>query len=257
MTLPLLAIKNLTKTYTHKGKITPVLQDISFDLFPGTILSLLGVNGAGKTKLSSIIASLIPPTSGEVLWNGESIYKNLYSYRKTIGFCPQKPNLDPSLTLDQNLFFAGHYYGLSWEETRERKRELISRFSLEKYIDHSMQALSQGYRQRFLLARTLMHAPQILILDEPTVGLDPSIRNEILTLIEQLKQEGKSVFLTTHYLDEAEKLSDYVVMINEGTVTASDSPKQLLDTWNKKNLEEIFLELIQETNAENYEVYIQ
>ena len=245
---PVLQVLEVKKHYLVKGQAREVLRGISFDLFPGEIVSLLGVNGAGKTTLSSILVTLLPPSSGQILWKGGSIYQNLFSYRKIIGYCPQKPNLDPVLTLEQNLLFAGRYFGLHKHLIHARKEKLIEQFQLEKVVHLPLEALSGGYKQRFLLARTLMHDPQIIILDEPTVGLDPSVRHEILEIILSLKKEGKTIILATHYLSEAELLSDRVMVIADGMIRHIDSPDQLKLKWQKPNLEDVFLHLIN-TNA--------
>jgi ABC-2 type transport system ATP-binding protein len=242
-----LEINQVTKKYNSKKRGTKVaLAGIDLSLAEGEILALLGVNGAGKTTLSSIIASLHPPTSGDVLFQGKSIYTNLYSYRKKVGFCPQKPNLDRSFTISENLIFSGQLFGMTTREAKKRKDELINQFELLEYQDDVVDILSGGYKQRFLLARTLMHRPSLVILDEPTVGLDPHIRRNIWTIIRRLKKEGVSVLLTTHYLDEAEALSDRVCIIDQGRVRLIDTTANLKEHYKKGTLEDIFLTLIEE-----------
>jgi ABC-2 type transport system ATP-binding protein len=244
-----LEIKNLKKIYFQKGKpITEALQGVSFDLQKGEIFGLLGVNGAGKTTLSSILASLHPPTSGQILWNGVSIYDNILSYRRIIGFCPQKPNLDRIFTLQENLIFSGRCYGMSLAESVRRKDELLEQLELTAYAQSYVDFLSGGYRQRFLIARTLMHTPELVILDEPTVGLDPHIRSQLWKVILSLKQRGATVLLTTHYLEEAEVLSDRVCIIDKGQVRLIDTPANLLKNYQKGKLEDVFLQLTQEEN---------
>jgi ABC-2 type transport system ATP-binding protein len=137
------------------------LCDVSFELRPGEIFCPLGVNGAGKTTLFSIIASLIPPSQGSVFWNNSSIYDNLAAYRKIVGLCPQYQNLDPHLTLEQNLLFHGRYYGLSKNELQIRVDELLERFELEQYAQSQADVLSGGFKQRFLIARSLVHNPKL------------------------------------------------------------------------------------------------
>lgn len=244
----LLQLKNVTKQYLNKntGTTTQALKGVSFDIHHGEIFSLLGVNGAGKTTLSSLIATLHPLTSGEILWNGSSIYNNLIAYRKIVGFCPQKPNLDQMLTLEENLIFAGKYYGMSAAEIAKRKDELIEQYDLGTYIKSYARVLSGGYKQRFVIARSLMHNPKLVILDEPTVGLDPQIRHQLWANILNLKKQGVTVLLTTHYLDEAEKLSDRVCIIHNGSMVTIDTPDNLKTTYQKGNLEEVFLQLAQE-----------
>lgn len=241
-----LKLQNLHKTYRCADKsLRRALCDVNFDIRPGEIFCLLGVNGAGKTTLSSIIASLIPPSEGDVFWNGSSIYNNLVAYRKNIGLCPQYQNLDPHLTLEQNLYFYGRYYGLSEEEIQTRVKELLKSFDLDEYAQSQVDILSGGYKQRFLIARTLIHNPKLIILDEPTVGLDPQVRRHLWQLIRSLKESGASVLLTTHYLDEAEVLSDRVCVIDGGKIITIDTPNKLTTDLQQKNLEEAFLHLLQ------------
>lgn len=241
----LLKIKNLYKAYRRIDKgVHHALCDVSFELREGEILCLLGVNGAGKTTLSSIIASLIPPSQGSVFWNDSSIYDNLSAYRKIVGLCPQYQNLDPYLTLEQNLLFHGRYYGLSKKELQKRVGELLEIFELEQYAQSQVDVLSGGYKQRFLIARTLVHNPQLVILDEPTVGLDPQARRHLWRHILSLKKAGACVLLTTHYLDEAEFLSDRVCVMDQGKVLTIDTPEKLKSDLQQENLEEAFLHLL-------------
>lgn len=246
MTHMLLKISNLHKSYYCRKKlIKKALVDINLSLFEGEIFSLLGVNGAGKTTLSSIIASLSPSTKGSVLWQNRSIYEDLLSYRKILGFCPQYQNLDANLTLEQNLIFQGKYYGLNKDRIEEKTEELLTKFELKEYAKAKVEVLSGGYRQRFLIARTLIHSPRLVILDEPTVGLDPQVRHRLWDYMFNLKKEGITLLLTTHYLDEAENLSDRVCLIDQGKIKVIDTPDNLKKDLKKKNLEEVFLHLLE------------
>jgi len=248
----LLSIQNITKTFSNSNKKIEALKGVSLDIYKGEILSLLGVNGAGKTTLSSIISSLNPATSGDILYQGKSIYKNLVNYREIIGFCPQKPNIDGMLTIEENLHFAGRYFNVPADEIKKRADSLMKKFDLIQYAQSKGSILSGGYKQRFLLARTLMHKPKIIILDEPTVGLDAHIRRNLWDIIKELKKDGVTVLLTTHYLDEAEYLSDRVCVLNKGVINLIDTPENLKKMYNQNNLENVFLEIIkdsQETNA--------
>jgi ABC-2 type transport system ATP-binding protein len=252
MSKTLLKVKNLHKIYVSKRFRKEALQDVSLTLFEGEILSLLGVNGAGKTTLSSIIASLCPPTKGSVLWKeDQSIYEDLLSYRKILGLCPQFQNLDSNLTLEQNLLFQGRYYGLDKNHLEKRTKYLLDKFELNEYAKSKVDILSGGYKQRFLIARTLVHSPKLVILDEPTVGLDPQVRHKLWDHILLLKQEGATILLTTHYLDEAEKLSDRVCVIDKGRIKVIDTPDNLKKDWEKKNLEDVFLNLLEEEGKPN------
>lgn len=248
----LLQVRKLSKTYPAKKGREPkqALKNASFDLYKGEVLGLLGVNGAGKTTLSSILATVYPLTSGEILWEGRSIYENLLFYRKIIGICPQKPNIEKRLNVEENLLFAAKCYGLSHKEATNRKDLLISKLELEQYANKLTDDLSGGCRQRFLIARALMHNPQIVIFDEPTVGLDPHIRREIWEIIKMLKSSSVTVILTTHYLDEAEYLSDRVCLIHAGEIKTIDTPSNLKASHQKNNLEEVFLKFVDDPDAE-------
>lgn len=243
----LLRIKNIKKQYKQKNHITDALKGVSLDIYKGEIITLLGVNGAGKSTLSSIIATLHPATEGDILFEEASIYNNLILYRAQLGFCPQKPNLDATLTLDDNLRFSGRFYGMAEEAIDQRIKKLSQQFGLGDYLDQKSPVLSGGYRQRFMLARSIMHNPRLVLLDEPTVGLDPHIRRQLWALIKELKKEGVTIILTTHYLDEAEHLSDRVCMLDKGLIKLIDTPENLLTDFKKNNLEDVFLALMQET----------
>ncbi len=241
MSQVLLKINNVKKKYGSKE----ALKGVSLDIYKGEIFGLLGVNGAGKTTLSSIIATLHPPTEGDIECEGVSIYDDIATYRYKIGFCPQRPNLDPALTLEQNLRFSAQYYGMTQEEITTRLNFLIQQFGLQEYLSQKANVLSGGYKQRFMIARALMHNPQLVILDEPTVGLDPHIRRQLWQQIRDLKALGVTVILTTHYLDEAEQLSDRVCVLDGGLIKLIDTPENLKADFKMKNLEDVFLALME------------
>lgn len=243
----LISLKNVSKRY--KGASRDAVHNVSFDIKSGEIFSLLGVNGAGKSTIFSMIATQHPATSGEILWANKSIYDNLLEYRKIIGLCPQKANLDQKMTVANNLYFAGRFFGLSDAEIKLRTEEVSQMLGLQEYINTKVEELSGGYVQRCLIARSLMHSPKLLLLDEPTVGLDPHIRRQLWQLIENLKREGITIVLVTHYLDEAEHLSDRVCILNNGSVVAIDRPENLKNGFAKNNLEDVFLELMSDTCA--------
>jgi len=245
----LLDVKNVTKNYKSKlanseKKVIQALKGVSLQIYKGEILSLLGENGAGKTTLSSIIATLHPPTSGQVLFEGKSVYQNIIDYRLKLGFCPQQANFENDLTVEDNLIFAGRYFNMPHNQVKPRAKELMQQFDLTQYSQSFPEILSGGYKQRLLIARALMHNPSLVILDEPTVGMDPKIRRTFLKKVATLKDEGISVLLTTHYLEEAEKLSDRVCIIDKGKICATDTLDNLKKKHQKKNLEEIFFHFV-------------
>lgn len=247
----LLQVRNLYKNYYRNSTLfKEALKDVSLDIFKGEVLALLGVNGAGKTTLSSILATLHPPTAGQILWQKKSVYLDLFNYRKSIGYCPQYPNLEKHLSLEENLLFAGRCYGLNKKQAATRRDFLLEQFKLTYYAQANITQLSGGYRQRFLIARALVHEPAFVILDEPTVGLDPHIRREIWEVISCLRSNQITVLLTTHYLDEAETLADRVCLIHDGTIRTIDTPTNLKRFHQKNNLEEVFLKFVDDPEAE-------
>lgn len=244
--MKLLEMRQIKKFFGKKK----ALKGVSFYLQKGEIFSLLGVNGAGKTTLSSIIASLCPPTAGDVLFEGVSIYQDITDYRMHIGYCPQGNNLNDKLTLEDNLLQAGRYYSMDETDLRQRLNELAKQFELTEFLQQKSDVLSGGYRQRFLIVRALMHSPKIIILDEPTVALDPHIRHQLWNSIKDLKKQGVTVLLTTHYLDEAEYLSDRVCVMDKGSIVLIDTPQNLKTLYAKPTLEAVFLQLMQEQAEE-------
>jgi ABC-2 type transport system ATP-binding protein len=236
----MISIKQIKKKYNEKT----VLKDISLSLPTHGLTSLLGVNGAGKTTLSLILAGIVPPSNGDILYHDKSIYNSLSSYKKNISLCQQQPNLDSTITLRENLYYAGTFFNLSEEEIKERIHFLSRTLSLEDYLDTYDYTLSGGYRQRFMIARSLIHQPKLLILDEPTVAMDADIRKQLWTILRELKTKI-SILLTTHYLEEAEELSDNVCILDKGHIKEHDTVAELLKKYNKKNLESVFLSLLE------------
>jgi len=242
----LLKVQNLKKYYTTKNQVIKALDGVSFNIYKSEIIGLLGVNGAGKTTLSTILATLHPPTSGHVLLNGRSIYDDVVNYRQLIGFCPQKPNVSKDLTVEQILYFAGKYYDMPEHMVKLGIEELIEKYNMQMYRKSKPGILSGGYLRRLLIARSLIHKPRLLILDEPTVGLDPNIRRKIWENIRDLKKMGVTVILTTHYLDEAEVLSDRICVLDKGKIKLIDTPENLMKDYQKSRLEDVFVQLIEE-----------
>ncbi len=246
-----LEIKNITKVYNPRTKPVYALNGVSLTIQKGEIVALLGVNGAGKTTLSSILATLHPPTSGHILFKGASIYENLTSYRMALGFCPQTQNLDPFLNVEENLLFAGRYYLMPEKEIIARVKELMDLLELTRYATFNVNALSGGNKQRLLIARALMHNPELVILDEPTVGLDPDIRKKLWDIIRRLKEHGITIILTTHYLDEAEYLADRICMLSHGKVILTQAVSALREEHKQQRLEDIFIKLVHEEQRKN------
>lgn len=243
----LIRINDVCKYYHNGKRVTKALDGVSFDIMTGEIIGLLGVNGAGKTTLSSILATLHPATSGTITVNGIPITEDLAAYRRMIGFCPQKINLDDDLTVEQNLRFAGCYMGMTEQAIEERVTFFLTEYGLERYRTFKPSELSGGYARRVLIARALIHEPRLVILDEPTVGLDPHVRHQLWETIRDLKDHGVTVVLTTHYLDEAEYLSDRICMLEKGKVRLIDTSAGMKTTYQKTRLEDVFIHMINES----------
>jgi len=246
-----LSVDNVKKVFKVKKKVVEALKGVSFDIYKGEVFGLLGANGAGKTTLSSILATLNPATSGDVLVNGSSIYIDIPAYRMLLGYCPQRPNVNKKLTVKEQLIFSGFFYGLDKEEAKGRVDQVIEQFDLYEYVDQKPEVLSGGYKQRLMIARTLIHNPKLIILDEPTVGLDPHIRRQMWNLILELKKSGVTIILTTHYLDEAEVLADRVCILDKGRVKLIESPENLKRLHDRKTLEEVFVKLMYEETVQD------
>lgn len=245
----ILSLNAVCKIYPGKSGPTQALNNVTFDIMAGEIFGLLGINGAGKTTLSSILATLHPATSGDVLFQGESIYENITTYRNALGFCPQTQNLDLALTVKENLVFAGRYFLMPENIIAQRVQELIEQLELEHHTNAPIHSLSGGTKQRVLIARALMHNPKIVILDEPTVGLDPDIRRKLWNIIRGLKETGITIILTTHYLDEAEVLSDRVCILHKGKVQLIESVVDLKAKHKMDKLEDIFLHITKDNRT--------
>lgn len=242
----LLEIKNLFKTYKSGNLSFNALDNINLEIYEGEIISLLGINGAGKTTLSSIIATLHPPTEGTILFKKKSIYQDLRNYRRNLGFCPQKPNLDPYLNVKENLVFAGKYLLMPENKLEARVQYLMKTFQLDYYSKFDIKELSGGWKQRLLIARAIINEPKIVILDEPTVGLDPDIRRQLWEIIKELKNQGTTIILTTHYLDEAEILSDRCCILHKGKILLTESLEYIKTKHKQKTFEETFLKIVSE-----------
>jgi ABC-2 type transport system ATP-binding protein len=219
-------IKNLTKKF---GNLIAV-NGISFHVDEGEIFGFLGPNGAGKTTTLSILATLLPPTSGEAIVNGFDVQKEKDSVRKSIGMVFQDPTLDEELTAYENLDFHGRLYDVPKEIRKKKIIELLKLVELEERKDNLVKTFSGGMKRRLEIARGLLHEPKVLFLDEPTLGLDPQTRNKLWDYIKKLNKEKKiTIILTTHYMDEADRLCDRVAIIDNGEIIALDKSENLKD----------------------------
>lgn len=219
-----IVVRNLVKRF---GSLTAV-DGVSFDVRRGEIFGFLGPNGAGKTTTINILVTLMRPTSGEAYVAGHNVVEEPVRVRERIGIVFQDASVDRNLTGWENLYIHGLIYGLSGEELRRRVEEALEFAELTRFKDVEVKNYSGGMIRRLEIARGLMHRPEILFLDEPTIGLDPQTRARIWEYIEKLRDEGDvTVFLTTHYIEEAERLCDRVAIIDHGKIVAIGSPDEL------------------------------
>ena len=219
---PAIEIQGVSKTY---GAVR-ALVDINLDIFEGEFFALLGPNGAGKTTLISILAGLAKADSGSVRIMGHDVVADYRASRRALGVVPQELVFDPFFTVRETLQFQSGYFGLgrndAWID------EVMARLDLTNRADFNMRALSGGMKRRVLVAQALVHKPPVIILDEPTAGVDVELRQGLWQFIRQLNGEGHTIVLTTHYLDEAEALCSRVGMLKQGKLVALDSTANLL-----------------------------
>lgn len=216
------------------------VDSISFDIKRGEVFGLLGKNGAGKTTTIKMLTLQLKPTAGEILFEGQSIHGNEIFIKSLIGVVPQHLNFDQDLTVEENLELHARLHHLPKLERRKRIDELLKFVELERVRKSFVRELSGGMKRRLLIVRALIHRPKILFLDEPTVALDPQVRRKIWELITDLKAQGITIVLTTHYIEEAESLCDRVAILNRGRLVALDTTENLCAEC---SLEEKFIEL--------------
>jgi ABC-2 type transport system ATP-binding protein len=220
----MIEIHKLVKHYRN----TKALKGIDLEVNGGELFAYLGPNGAGKTTTMRIMAGLTRPTAGRVLLEGYDISRDSRAAKKQFGLVPQHINLDGELTVSENLLVHGLLHLMPRRTIRQRIEELLDYIDLRDKSGTPIKELSGGMKRRVMIARALMHSPRMLFLDEPTVGLDPNIRRRIWALIKTIQQEGVTVFLTTHYIEEAEFLAARVAFIDLGSIVALDTPQNLM-----------------------------
>lgn len=226
-----ISIQDLRKTYKLKRNRQAVevkaVDGINLEVARGEFFGLLGPNGAGKTTTIGILTTRVRPTGGVALVDGIDVARDPVSVKHRIGVVPQANNLDRSLTGRENLLFHAEYFGIPKQEREERAEELLKRFELAERADEKPNNYSGGMAQRLKIARALMHDPAILFLDEPTTGLDPQSRRAMWDLLLELNAKGQTIFLTTHYMEEADQLCQRVAIMDKGKFLALDAPVSL------------------------------
>jgi len=236
MTNCAIEIKNLSKTYKAKGRSFEkvALQNVDLQIKKGSFFGLLGPNGAGKSTIINILAGLVNKTSGEVKICDIDIDKNQKASKFKIGIVPQELVIDPFFNVRETLEIYAGYFGI--RKSDRRTDEIIEALGLKDKAGSTPRSLSGGMRRRLLVAKALVHSPEILVLDEPTAGVDVELRIQLWNYVKKLNQQGTTILLTTHYLEEAEELCDEIAVINKGSVIAIDKKTNLMKLLNHKEL---------------------
>lgn len=235
-----IAIKaeQITKIF---GDFTAV-DHISFEVSKGEIFGFLGANGAGKTTAMRMFCGLSTPTSGNATIAGFDVYKNTEDIKKNIGYMSQKFSLYENLTILENLEFFGGIYGLTNKEIKEKSAELIAKLGLDKEKNKLVSELPLGWKQKLAFSVAIFHEPEIVFLDEPTGGVDPVTRRQFWDLIYEASENGITIFVTTHYMDEAEYCNRVSIMV-DGKIEALDSPTNLKKQFDAKSMDDVFYKL--------------
>lgn len=236
----MIQVKNLVKEFNGFRAV----DDISFKVDRGEIFAFLGPNGAGKTTTIRMLTTLLLPTSGEINLNGYDTVKQQAEVRRSFGIVFQDPTLDDELTAFENMEFHGVLYQVPKDVRRPKIEQLLKFVELWERKNDLVKYFSGGMKRRLEIARGLLHHPKLLFLDEPTLGLDPQTRNHIWSYIKNLnKEEGITVFFTTHYMEEADRVADRVAIIDKGKIVAEGKPEDLKKTTNTPSLEDAFIVL--------------
>src|SRR3954462_12316553 len=241
LSTPALQITELVKRYPTG---TEALKGVSLDIAPGEFFGLLGPNGAGKSTLIHCATGLAQPTAGDIRVFGHDAIDHYQEARVAVGLAPQELNIDFFLTVEETLDYHGGYFGMPKRERRERAEELLHEFSLVEKRNDRTRTLSGGMKRRLVLARALMHRPRLLILDEPTAGVDVELRLELWHYVQRINAEGTTILLTTHYLEEAEQLCNKIAFINGGEIVATGTSADLAARYGVAGLEDAYLELV-------------
>jgi ABC-2 type transport system ATP-binding protein len=224
---PVVLTKNLKKHFPSKKGLVKAVDGVNLSVPPGEIFGFLGPNGAGKTTTLRMLATLMTPTSGSVTIAGFDAVKDADEVRRHIGYVGQSGGSDRPASGIENLILQGRLYGMSYRQAKDRANELIKLLQLDEFSDRIVYTYSGGQRRRLDVAIGIMHRPDVLFLDEPTVGLDPQNRANLWKEILKLKELGVTVFITTHYMEEADILSDRLTIIDQGKIVAEGTPKSL------------------------------
>jgi ABC-2 type transport system ATP-binding protein len=243
----MLRINNLVKVYGTGTKAKRAVDGISLTVERGAFFGLLGPNGAGKSTTIHCITGIAQPTSGQILIDGTDVVSDYKTARTKVGLSPQEFNVDIFATPEQLIDYMGGYYGIPATTRKERIETLIKRFDLEKHRDVKFQKLSGGLKRRAMLGRALVHTPDLLILDEPTAGVDVEQRRDLWAYLKEMNESGKTIILTSHYLEEIQYLCRDIAIINHGKIVAEGTKEEFMKGG--KTVEERYLEITRADNS--------
>jgi lipooligosaccharide transport system ATP-binding protein len=236
----MISARDLRKSFTSReGETVEAVKGIDIDVRRGEAFGFLGPNGAGKSSTMRMIAAVSPVTGGELRILGLDPAEHGPAIRARLGVCPQEDTLDNELNVFDNLFIYGRYFGIAKREVRERAEELLDFVQLTEKRNAKVEDLSGGMKRRLTIARSLINRPDILLLDEPTTGLDPQARHVLWDRLFRLKQQGVTLVITTHYMDEAEQLCDRLVVMDRGVIAAEGSPLDLIRQHSTREVAEL------------------
>jgi len=242
----MLELKNLTK----KFQVIPVVNDVSFSVMPGEIVGYLGPNGAGKSTTIKILAGLLNPTEGEILYNGKNIKKIIYEYKQKIGYVPENSEIYPHLSAFDYLMMVGRLRKIPKKKLKTKTIELLRLFNLSIEMDMEIASYSKGMIQKVLISSAIMHNPEILLLDEPLSGLDVTTTLVIRDLLKKLSKKGKIIIYSSHILEIVEKICRRVIILHKGSIVADDTVSKLRNLMKLPSLEQIFDQLTVEEDTE-------
>ncbi len=247
----MIVVDNLSKGFTKKnGEVFKAVDNISFTAEQGKIVTVLGVNGAGKTTMLRMLSTILEPDSGDAILNGFSIRKNPESVRREIGFLSGDTGLYGRLTPREILKYFGRLYDVPIAVIKERINKMALMLDMESFLDRKVDFLSTGMKQKVSICRSIIHDPPIMIFDEPTSGLDILTSRTIVSFIHQCKNEGKCIIFSTHIMREAERIADKIEMIHEGKLLTEGSLEDLRSYTSLSDLDDIFIYYVNQQNME-------
>lgn len=237
-----LEIENLIKRY---GDIFAV-RNLTFSIEEGDIYGFCGPNGAGKTTTLKILVGLVFPTSGTAKVYGKDVVKNSVETRRTLGYLPEMYGLPRNKNVGDFLFYVGKMFALASPEIEEKTDEILEVLGISRYKNRKIKELSKGFKQKVAVAQAFVGNPKILLLDEPTIGLDPKGRNEVLQIMKDFSSREKTILFSTHILSDVEKVCNRVGIINEGRIVAEGEIEKLMEEYNSKDIDDVFLKAVSE-----------